>query len=168
MQKFKVYFWKHLPKGYFKEVREKYKDRKNDYMNVYICDNREEMYNLEDKLEGKPIERDYGARTWCYSKNWYNAETGKFVKTSPCCGHIVFDSEYFYMDTIAHESTHAVVGYFNRKLKDCQGIFTEIDKDGNVLDNNVKPEEDLEELFAYMVGNMAYDIAYEYKDNKNC
>ena len=164
MQKFKVYFWKHLPKGYFKEVREKYKDRKNDYMNVYICDNRDEMYELEDKLEGKPVERDYGARTWCYSKNWYDIETGKYVKTSPLCGHIVFTRDYFYMDSITHEVGHAVIGYFNRKLRDCQGIFTRCDEIGNVLDKEYRPEDDLEELFCYMIGSMADQTVCNYKE----
>ena len=74
MQKFKVYFWNRMPKSYFKEIKEKYKNRKNDYMNVYVCEDREEMYKLEDKLEGKPIERDYAGRTWCYNKNWYEEE----------------------------------------------------------------------------------------------
>ncbi len=166
MQKFRVYFWKYLPKGYFKEIREQHKKRKNDYMNVYICDTKEEMYDLEDKLEKKPIERDYGARTWCYSKNFYDIEIGEYVKTSPLCGHIVFNKEYFYMNSITHEAGHAVIGYYNRKLRDCQKIFTKCDDKGNLLEPDLKPEEDLEELFCYMIGNIADQIVCNYKEEK--
>ena len=163
MQKFKIYFWKGIPKNYFKEIKERYKDRKKDYMNIYICDNREEMYELTDKLEGKPIERDYAARTLCYSKNWYDIENNEYIKTTNLCGHIIFDKEYFYMDAIAHETGHAVIGYFNRKLRDCQNIFTKCDEKGNVLDKEIEPEHDLEELFCYMIGSIANQIACKYK-----
>lgn len=165
MQKFKIYFWKYIPKGYFKEIREKHKARKNDYMNIYVCDNREEMYNLADKLEGNKLERDYAGRTWSYDRNYYDIKTGEYVKTSPCCGHIVFNKEDFYMNSITHEVGHAVIGYFNRKLRDCQGIFTKIDDEGNILDSEYIPEKDLEELFCYMLGNMADQIVYKYKDD---
>ncbi len=163
MQKFKVYFWKCLPKRYFKEIKERYRDRKNDYMNIYICDNREEMYKLTDKLEGRAIERNYGARTTCYDRKYHDVETGEVIKTSPLCGEIVFDKEHFYTNTIAHESTHAVIGYYNRKLKDCQDIFTRTNELGDILDEEVPSEEDLEELFAYMVGNISDQIVCGYK-----
>lgn len=158
MQKFKVYFWKHLPKGYFKEIKNNHKNRLKDYMNVYICDNYKEMYDLTDKLEKSKVERDYGARTWCYSRNFYEVDTNKYIKTSPLCGHIVFNKEYFYMDSITHEVGHAVIGYFNRKLKDCQNIFTKVDELGNLLEEEVSDDVDLEELFCYMIGNMADQI----------
>ena len=164
MQKYKVYFWKHIPRSYFKEIREKYKSRKNDYMNIYVCETREEMYDLTDKLEKNKVERDYAGRTWCYSKNYYDVTTGEYVKTSSCCGHIVFTKEYFYMDAITHESTHAVIGYYNRKLKDCQKIFTKCDERGNLLEPEVEDKDDLEELFCYMVGNIADQIVCKYKE----
>ena len=91
MQKFKVYFWRYIPKGYFKEIRERYKSRKNDYMDIYVCKNREEMYNLSDKLEKTKLERDYAARTLCYSLNYREVGTDKLVKIGNKCGHIVFD-----------------------------------------------------------------------------
>lgn len=158
MQKFKAYFWKHLPKGYFKEIKNNHKNRLKDYMNVYICDNCKEMYDLTDKLEKSKVERNYGARTWSYSRNFYEADTNKYIKTSPLCGHIVFNKEYFYMNSITHEVGHAVIGYFNRKLKDCQNIFTKVDELGNLLEEEVSDDVDLEELFCYMIGNMADQI----------
>jgi len=165
MQKYKVYFWKYLPKQYFKEIKERYKDRRKDYMNIYICDSFEEMYNLSDKLEKKKLERDYAARTWCYNKNYWDIETGEYVKTSPLCGHIVFNKEYFYISSITHESTHAVIGYFNRKLRDCQKIFTKCDNVGNILEEEISPDSDLEELFSYMLGNIADQIAQGYRED---
>lgn len=159
MQKFKVYFWKDLPKGYFKEIKDKHKDRLKDYMNVYVCNNYKEMYDLTDKLEKNKVERDYSARTWCYNRNFYEIDTNKYIKTSPLCGHIVFNKEYFYMDSITHEVGHAIIGYFNRKLKDCQNIFTKVDELGNILEEEVPDDVDLEELFCYMIGNIANQIA---------
>ena len=159
MQKFKIYFWRNLPKKYFLNIKEKHKDRFKDYMNIYICDNFEEMYNLTDKLEKDKVKRDYAARTWCYSRNVYDIETNKHIKTSALCGHIIFNKEYYYMDSITHEVTHAVIGYFNRKLQDCQKIFTKTDKLGNIIEKEPCEEEDLEELFCYMVGNLANQIA---------
>ena len=164
MQKYRVYFWKYLPKKYFIDIKEKYKNRKNDYMNIYVCDTKEEMYELENKLEGKHIEEDYVARTWCYSKNWYDSESNTYIKTSSLCGHIVFNKEYFFMNAITHESTHAVIGYFNRKLRDCQKIFTKCNNKGDILEIDVPPENDLEELFCYMIGNIADQIVCKYKE----
>lgn len=154
MQKFKVYFWKYMPKSMFKDIRAKHKNRLNDYMNIYICDTFEEMYDLTDKLEKEKQERDYGARTWCIDKNSYDIETGEFVKTNPQCGHIIFNKKYFYMDVISHECTHAVIGYFNRKLKEYRDIFADIDKEGNEINGNVGNEE----LFCYMVGGIGNQI----------
>lgn len=161
MHKFKVYFWKYFPKGLFKEIRAKYKDRLRDYMNIYICDDFDEMYKLENKLENKEVERDYAARTWCYSKNFYDIEDGKYIKTSPCCGHIVFTEENFYMDTISHESTHAVIGYFTRKLKEEQKLFVKVDECGEILENTEESDEN-EELFCYMVGIIGDQIVSNY------
>lgn len=163
MKKFKVYFWKYLPRKMFKDIKIKYKNRLRDYMNVYVCDNFEEMYDLTDKLEKQPQERDYGARTWCYSKNYYEIDTHKYIKTSPLCGHIVFTKEYYYMSSISHESTHAVIGYFSRKLNSYQDIFAKIDDIGNIIGDGDECDTN-EELFCYMVGNIADQIVGGYND----
>lgn len=166
MIKFKVYFWKYLPKGYFKEIKSKYKDRLGDYMNVYICDTFEEMYNLADKMEKTKLERNYAARTLCFTRNFYEYATGKYIKTGPLCGYIYFNQENFYMDAITHECSHAVIGYFGRKLKDCQDFFVKTDEYGCLLDcpeNEYIESEDKEELFCYMLGNIADQIACKSK-----
>jgi len=161
VQKFKVYFWKWLPSKIFKDIKTKYRNRLNDYMNVYICEDFKEMYDIVDKVEKQKQERDYAGRTFCIDKNCYEVETGKFVKTYPCCGYMYFNKNHFYMDTISHESTHAVIGYFNRKLKDMQNIFTLIENEKIINED----ETDLnEELFCYMVGNIGDQIVSKQEE----
>ena len=70
------------------------------------------------------------------------------------------------MNVITHEVGHAIIGYFNRKLRDCQGIFTRCDEEGNILSEEVPPECDLEELFCYMLGNMSDQIVCKYKEEQ--
>lgn len=154
MQKYKVYFWKYMPRNMFKEIKQRYKNRLNDYMNVYVCEEYKEMYDLVDKIEKEKQERDYGAKTWCIDKNYYEIETNLYVKTSSCCGYMYFNKKQFFMDTISHESTHAVIGYFNRKLKDYRTVFADIDKTGEEINGNIQNEE----LFCYMVGNIGNQI----------
>ncbi len=160
MQKFKVYFWYRLPSSMFKELKKKYSKRLKDYMNVYICDGCNEMYDLCDKLEKEKLERDYAGRTFTYTKNYYEIDTGEYIKTSPCCGYIALDKNQMYMDAIAHESTHAVIGYFSRKLKDEKNIFTNTNDIGVIIEGEY--EELSEELFCYMVGNISEQIAEKY------
>ena len=154
MQKFKVYFWKNLPKKMFKEIKNRYKENKKDYITVYVCDTFEEMYKLGDKLEKEELEKNYGARTFCYTKNYWNIETGEYVKTSHDCGHILFNKEYFYADSVSHEVSHAIVGYFSRKIKEKEEIFCKTDKYGKILKEN----DEIEELFCYMLGNITNEI----------
>lgn len=161
MRKFKVYFWKTIPNLIFKEIKNKYKNRQRDYMNAYICDTMEEMYNLCDKLEKDKLKRDYGARTYCFAKNYYDVKTNKYIKTSPMCGHMVFNSEYFTMNSIVHESTHAVIGYFNRKLNEYQEIFMKSNEEGYIEDTY--KNETNEELFCYMLGSIADQIVFKSK-----
>lgn len=165
MEKFNVYFWKNMPRGMFKEIREKNKDRLKDYMKVYICEDFEEMYELVDKIECDNLERDYAGRTLCYNRNLYSVEDNSFIKTSPCCGHIVLNKKYFYMDSVSHECTHAVIGYFSRKLKDLTNIFTKVDEIGNIIDDEDYCE-DYEELFCYMVGGISDQIVSKHNNNK--
>lgn len=169
MKKFKIYFWKRMPRGMFKEERKRYKNRLRDYMIVYICKDFKEMYELEDKLEKEELKRDYAARTYCYTKNFWDIESGEYVKTSPCCGHMVFNEEYFYMDSISHECGHAVIGYFTRKIVEMQDMYERIDEVGHLVSDKEESErcEIKEELFCYMLGSLANQIAIGYEDSEN-
>lgn len=161
MKRFKVYFWKRVPVQIFREVKRENKSRLRDYMNVYLCKDLEEMYNLVDKLNGEKIPRDYGARTLNYTKKWYDNESGEFVKESPCNGWIVLCDEILSYNTIAHESSHAVIGYFARKLKGYKEIFDKIEGDEVVKENPIN-----EELFAYMLGSLVEQILQNCVDKE--
>lgn len=153
MKRFKVYFWRRVPVQIFREIKRENKERLRDYMNVYVCDNFKEMYDLNDKLEGVDTPRDYAARTLSYDKKWYDNESGEFTKYSPCSGYMVFNEEYLPVNTISHECCHAVIGYFARKLKGYKEIFDEIENDEVVSEDSLN-----EELFAYMQGSLVEQI----------
>lgn len=78
---------------------------------------------------------------------------------------MIFTVKNFYMDSISHESTHAVIGYFARKLKDMQDLFTEISEYDDILGETEECEEN-EELFCYMVGSISDQIVANYNRNK--
>lgn len=153
MIKGKVYLWKHLPDCIFKELKKKYKVRKNDYYNVYILPTREEMYDFVDKKEKTALERDYNARTLCFYNNYYDAKTNELVKTGNIHGYMYFNEEYLTFNAIAHECTHAVLGYIGRELPDILKFIREYDY--NELTNDAFVSE---EILAYMIGDMSDDI----------
>lgn len=172
MKRFKVYFWKRVPVQIFREVKRENKNRLRDYMNVYLCKDLEEMYNLVDRL-GEKVPRDYGARTLNMVKQWYDNESGEYVKTSPCCGWIALCDEYFSYETIAHESSHAVIGYFGRQLRKYGNRFVRvIDVKENKLEDigdELDKEEDadlLEELYCYMLGSLVEQILQNCVDKE--
>lgn len=153
MKRFKVYFWRRVPISVFREIKRDNKDRLRDYMNVYVCEDFEEMYDLNDKLENQIVPRDYGARTLSYNKKWYDNESGEYVKDSPCNGYMIFNKKFLGINTIVHESSHGVIGYFSRKLKDHKEIFDEVENDEVISESSVN-----EELFAYMIGSIVEQI----------
>ena len=69
--------------------------------------------------------------------------------------------ENIFIDCV--EETRKII--FNRKLKDCQKIFTKCDNVGNILEEEISPDSDLEELFSYMLGNIADQIAQGYRED---
>lgn len=163
MERYKVYFWKRVPISLFRGIKRGNKERLRDYMNVYVCKDFKEMYDLVDKLSGEKIERDYGARTLNMVKQWYDNESGEYVKTSPCCGWIALCDEYLSYETIAHESSHAVIGYFGRQLRKYGNSFVRVIdvKESKLEDigDELDKEEDadlLEELYCYMVGSLVH------------
>lgn len=157
MEKYKIYYWKRTPIQLFREIKKENKERLRDYMHIYVCKDYKEMYELSDKLEGNKIKRDYGARTMNYIKRWYDYESGEYVKTSPNCGYILFCEEYLTYETIAHECSHAVIGYFGRQLNKYGNSFIRvIDVKENNLESN---DADLiEELYCYMHGGLVNQI----------
>jgi len=160
MKRYKVYFWRKVPIKLFREIKRENKERLRDYMNVYICENIKEMYEISDKLEGKKIERDYGARTMNYIKRWVDYESGEYVKTSPCCGYILFNQEEIDNNTIAHESSHAVIGYFGRQLnRYADHLIQKIDLETNEW-VEIEEAELIEELYCYMCGGLVHQIVH--------
>ena len=160
MKKFKIYFWKRIPNVLFKEIKEEYRDRRRDYMNVYFCSDYDEMYRLGDKLdrrwEQELEEHNYGARTFCHDKIFIDSDTGEMVGISPQCGEMIFNDEYFSNNIISHECCHAVIGYFSRKLEKNKEVFTEVVNHELVKDNMVN-----EELMCYMIGSLVEQICAE-------
>lgn len=138
--------WKHTNNYVLKDIRNKYKDRLNDYMNVYIYENNEEMYRNVNKIEKANIGNNYQARTWRFTRIYENKGKG-IVKVCPYSGNLYFSMEDLSTKVITHECGHAVLGYINRKIKEKLDIFSE-DNDGY----------DIEELFCYMLGSIASQI----------
>ncbi len=153
MIKGKVYLWHHLPNCLFKDLKTKYKHRLNDYYKVFVFDTRKEMYEFADKAEKMKLERDYGARTYCFYRNYYDAETMELVKTSNIHGYMYFVLENLTFNAIAHESTHAVLGYIGREMPEILKFIREYDYSDLTNDAIVS-----EEIMAYMIGNMSNDV----------
>ena len=152
MVKGKVYLWRHLPNRLFKEVKDSYKDRLGDYYNVYIFDNREDMYKGVEKIEKTTIDRDYGARTLCFQLNYYDVKTNELVKRGNLHGNLYFDNEHLTFSHIAHECSHAIIGYFGRELHEYMENINNYDYFKDSLDDD---SDISEELYCYMVGNVS-------------
>lgn len=156
MEKYKIKMWKNIPKFLKFEDHANECARKDDYMNLYIFDTFEEMYDKVDKEEKQKIARDYMGRCYSFTQKqvYVDDETGEeeFIKWLPCCGNLYFVRECTYVDVVPHECSHAVVGYFNRKIKNHEKLFMknleELDSESN----------DLEELFCYMHGNIVSQV----------
>lgn len=160
MKRKRIYVWKDIDKiSFLDKYREKYKERQKDYYTLYIFDKYEEMYKFCKKKDGYK-ETNYGARTYTY----ISVSADEKEEILPDSGRIYLCEENNPGDrTVAHEVSHAVIGYFNRKIDNFNEIFTPRLDDKGRLDLD-KENEDLEELFAYMVGNMTDQIATFYID----
>ena len=162
MKKFKIYFWKNIPK----EIRSvgNEKSSKNDYMIVNIFETYEEMYNYVDKREKHKVERNYAARSYCLSHVYLNLET-KEEKYTPLCGDLYFMVDNMGGSIVSHECCHAVIGYFNRKIKNKNNLFVDI-PDDLIYEDCL----DIEELFCYMLGglvNQIYNYYFNEYDNED-
>ena len=155
----KIKVWKRIPKFLKIEELGNKEARKDDYYRLWVFDNEEEMYNTVDKVEKQKVERNYIGRCHCETKRYYLVDTEtkemEYIKTSPYCGDIFLLKSAIYQDVLSHETTHAVLGYFNRKINKPEKIIY-ADK---LEENNISEEADnYEELFCYMVGNIADEI----------
>lgn len=160
MKRKRIYVWKDIDKiSFLDKYREKYKERQKDYYTLYIFDKYEEMYKF-CKRKDRYKETNYAARTYTY----ISVSDDEKEEILPDNGRIYLCEENNPGDrTVAHEVSHAVIGYFNRKIDNFNEIFTPKLDDKGRLDLD-KANEDLEELFAYMVGNMTDQIATFYID----
>ena len=152
--KFKIYFWRNIPKE-FKSYGNS-KSSKKDYMIVNIFNSYEEMYDYVDKREKQKVERDYSGRCYCIDHVFENIETKEW-EYKPLCGDLYFVYDNMGGGTVSHECCHAVIGYFNRKIKDKQKLMEDIQNDV-VYDDC----PDIEELFCYMQGNLVNQIYNHY------
>lgn len=146
----KIRMWKYMPKRYKKFIVGKCSAR--DYMDAYFFDTREEMYEYSKK-HMKDKSTDYRAKTICTTRVIIN-ELGEIVAYSPNCGDFLFNLEDLGVNTVSHEVSHAVIGYFNRRIPDYKQLFVEeFAKDEEIPDWE-DYENDWEELFAYMTGSL--------------
>lgn len=163
MKRKRIYVWKDIDKiSFLDKYREKYKERQKDYYTLYIFDTYEGMYKYCKRKDGYE-ETDYGGRTMAY----ISISDDEKEEILSDCGRIYLCDENSIGDrTVAHEISHAVIGYFNRKIDNYNEIFIpRLDNKGRLdLD---KANNELEELFAYMVGNMTDQIVTFYIDKYN-
>lgn len=157
MDKFKVYLWKNIPSPIRKSGNEKSSFK--DYMIVNVFNNYEEMYNYVDKREKHKVDRDYVSRCYCIDHVYENLITGE-RKYTPLCGDLYFVKDYMGGATVSHECCHAVIGYFNRKIKNKNNLFEDI-PDDLIYEDCL----DIEELFCYMQGSLVNQIYNYYYKN---
>lgn len=160
MKRKRIYVWKDIDKiSFLDKYREKYKERQKDYYTLYIFDTYEEMYKYCKKKD-RYKKADFGGRTMVYT----SISDDEKEEILPDSGRIYLCEEDNPGDrTVAHEVSHAVIGYFNRKIDDFNEIFMPRLDNKGVLDLD-KANVDLEELFAYMTGNIVDQIVTFYID----
>lgn len=158
MIKFKVKMWKWINPRFKSSVNEKY--HKNDYMNIYVFDTYDEMYDFVDKYEKNKIERNYRGRCFTFYNYFINNIT-EVKRTAPLCGNIYFVKENMGAGTVTHECSHATIGYFNRRIKDYKKIFDDTLNYDTSIPNEYDDSCDTEELFCYMLDSLVRQI-YNY------
>jgi hypothetical protein len=161
MKKYKIKVWTQIPKVFKFETFANERARKDDYFNLYIFDSFDEMYNKVDNLEKDHVKRDYIARCYCTIKKTVliDTDTGEeeLLKYDPLCGNIYFVDGNLHFSTVSHECCHAVIGYFERKIKNPHKLFGEI-KDENEIVPEPEYQVDIDELFCYMQQNLIEKI----------
>lgn len=164
MKKFKIKMWKWINPRFRSLVNERY--HKDNYMNVYVLDNYDEMYDFVDKIEKQKEKRNYGGRCLTYYRYFIDLET-KETRPSPLCGNIYFVKDNMGVGAVTHECSHATIGYFNRRIKDYKKIFDDTLNYDISIPNEIDDSCDIEELFCYILDGLirqVYNYYYKYID----
>ena len=157
MEKIKLKFWNGIDPEFRAFMTSR--ARLDDYINVYLFDTYEEMYKFCNTHEHRKTSEDYSGRTFMFLKV-VRDEDNNIVSFAPLNGFIALTKEKIDAGIIAHEITHAVLGYFERKLDNPHGLIDDsvvasVQNDklkiplGFIETNDISYEE----LFCYMTGN---------------
>lgn len=163
MYKFKIYMWQYIKKvKMFKEIIEENKDRLKDYMNVYIFEDYNEMYDYVDKSTKIKQIRNYQGMTYSYKRGLLETDDEKGYKDKligyfKCHGNIYLcdKGQELTYNVISHEVCHAIIQYFDNHLLKYNPICKQNEK-ATKADLN-------EELFCYMTGFLNNQILVNLK-----
>ena len=153
MYKKKIKYWKHVHKDYKKVFKEFYEERKNDFITITILENPKQMQEYLKKKYKDECKDAMAYTNWYYRLIAYEDDS---TKISNNMGEIVFNLEEMTSNTVAHEVSHAILGYFSCIIENNKEIFN---SDSNDC-------EKLNELFAYMSGGLnglIWDYYWEIK-----
>ena len=141
MYKKKIKYWKYVHKEYKKIFGDFYKERKDDYITISILDNPSKMQEYIKKKYNDDCKDAMAYTNWYYRLITYEDNSEKISNNM---GEIVFNLEEMTSNTVAHEVSHAILGYFNYIIENKNEIF----------DYNNKNYDKLNELFAYISGGL--------------
>lgn len=153
MYKKKIKYWKRVHKDYKKVFKEFYEERKNDFITITILENPKQMQEYLKKKYKDECKDAMAYTNWHYRLITYEDDS---TKISNNMGEIVFNLKEMNSNTVAHEVSHAILGYFSCIIKNNKEIFN---SDSNDC-------EKLNELFAYMSGGLnglIWDYYWEIK-----
>ena len=152
MYKKKMKYWKYVHKDYKKVFKEFHEERKNDFITITILENPKKMQEYLNKKYKDECKDAMAYTNWYYRIITY--EDGN-TKISNNMGEIVFNLEEMNSNTVAHEVSHAILGY-----------FTLIYENVEIFNPNSKNNQNLNELFSYMCGGlngMIWDYYWKIK-----
>ena len=154
MHKKKMKYWKYVHKDYKKAFEYFYNKRKDDYITITILDTPKEMRKYIEKKYKDNCKDVMAYTNWYYRIITYEDNSWKISNNM---GEMVFNLEEINSNTVAHEVSHAILGYFSHIVENNKEIFNDDSKDN----------ENLNELFAYMSGSLNGMIwAYYWKIKK--
>lgn len=165
MKKFRIYIWKDIKEdNMFKEIVKNNKDRLNDYINVFVFDKYEDMYDKVEKIEsdiefpnGKENRIDnYAGRTLMCRKQLYSDDNSNEIwNYSHAQGFIYLcdENNRLSFNTVSHEVGHAIIGYIGAYFKD----KFKFNRYGESTDEDILYEE----LFCYMTGSLNDQILWK-------